>query len=322
MSQDKQKKRLGEILIDSNRLLPEQLEMALAKQRESGRRLGQILLEMGFVSYEVLVDALTLQTGIPHLWLRKGLVDPKVVNIVPKEKAELYSIMPMFKVHNTLTMAMSDPSAIFIMDDLESVTGCRVQPVRCRKEDIAAAIVEYYGKAVQMETFLESFGRSDDEAVKQRQFEDLRMVEDTAEGARTINIVNHLLLNAIKERASDVHIEPDIQSVRVRYRIDGVLQEVMTPPLEMLPGIVSRVKVMANMDIGERRLPQDGRLRVVVEGRDVDLRVSSMPTILGEKVVMRLLDKSQLVLDMHSMGFHPDTLDDFERLLLRPHGII
>jgi len=322
MSQDVKKKRLGELLVESNQLLPEQLEVALTRQRETGRRLGQILVEMGYVSYDVIVDALTQQTGIPHVWLRRGLVDPEVVNIISKEKAELHDVIPMFRVHRTLTIAMSDPSAIFVIDDLEEMTGCSVQPVRCRKEEIVAAIAEYYDKSLEMEDFLESFEETDVEVVDQRQFEDLRMVEEMAEGSRVINMVNLMLLNAIKELASDIHIEPDLDIVRVRYRIDGALQEVMTPRLDHLAAIVSRIKVMANMDIAERRMPQDGRIRVVAEGQDVDLRVSTMPTVLGEKVVMRLLDKSQLVLDLNRMGFHPDTLLEFKELLFRPHGII
>jgi len=322
MNEGGQRRRLGEILIDSNHLLPEQLELALARQRETGRRLGQILVEMGYVTYDVLVEALTEQTGIPHVWLRRGLVDPKIVHIVPKEKAELHSVVPMFKVHNTLTVAMSDPSSIFVVDDLESITGCRIQPVRCRKEEIVTAISEYYNRSEDMADFLESFQETDVEVVEQRQFEDLRLVEEMAEGARVINMVNLMLLNAIKEGASDIHIEPDTNIVRVRYRIDGALQEVMTARLDVLPAIMSRVKVMANMNIAERRLPQDGRIRVVAEGRDVDLRVSTMPTVLGEKVAIRLLDKSQLVLDLNKLGFHPDTLVEVKRLLFRPHGII
>jgi type IV pilus assembly protein PilB len=322
MSGGERRKLLGEILIESNQLLPEQLELALAKQRDTGRRLGQILLEMGFVSYDALVEALTEQTGIPHVWLRRGLVDPKVVDIVPKDKAELYTVIPMFKVHKTITMAMADPAAIFIIDDLESMTKCKIQPVRCRKEDIMTAISQYYDNPLGMDEFLEGFQESDVEVVQQHRFEDLHMVEEMAEGARIINMVNLMLLNAVKEGASDIHIEPDTNQVRVRYRIDGALQQVMSPRVDLLPAIISRIKVMANMNIAERRLPQDGRIRVVAEGNDVDLRVSTMPTVLGEKAAIRLLDKSQLVLDMNKLGFHPDTLLDLKHLLFRPHGMI
>ena len=188
MSQSEQRKLLGEILIESNQLLPEHLDLALARQRETGKRLGQILLEMGFVSYDALVEALTQQTGIPHVWLRRGLVDPKVVDVVPKEKAELYNIIPMFRVHRTLTVAMADPSAIFVIDDLESMTKCNIQPVRCRKEDITTAISEYYDNPLEMAEFLESFHETDVEVVQQRQFQDLHLVEEMAEGARIINM--------------------------------------------------------------------------------------------------------------------------------------
>jgi len=322
MSQGEERKRLGEILIESNKLLPEQLDLALAKQKETGTRLGQILIEMGFVSYEVLVEALTEQSGIPHVWLRRGLVDPKVVDIIPREKAALHTVIPMFQVRKTITVAMADPSAIFVIDDLENMTGCTIQPVRCRKDDITAAISDYYDKSVGMEEFLESFQESDVEVVEQRQFQDLHMVEEMAEGARIINMVNMILLTAIKEGASDIHIEPDTTQVRVRYRIDGALQQVMSLRLDVLPAVVSRIKVMANMNIAERRLPQDGRIRVVAEGQDVDLRVSTMPTVIGETVAIRLLDKSRLVLDINKLGFYPDTLAELKHLLFRPHGMI
>ncbi len=322
MSKDEKRRMLGEILVESNQLLPEQLELALVKQRETGRRLGQVLLEMGFVSYEILTQALTEQTGVPHVWLRRGLVDPKIVDIIPREKAELYNVIPMFRVHRTFTVAMSDPSAIFAIDDLENLTGCRVQPVRCRAEDITSAISDYYGTPLEMDEFLESFSETDVEVVQQSHFEDLHLVEEMAEGARVINMVNLILLNAIKERASDIHIEPDTKHIRVRYRIDGALQQVMSPRLDLLPALISRIKVMGNMNIAERRMPQDGRIRVVAEGKDVDLRVSTMPTVLGEKAAIRLLDKSQLVVDINKLGFHPDTLMEVKRLLFRPHGII
>jgi len=322
MSHNERRKLLGEILIESNQLLPEQLDLALAKQKETGTRLGQILLEMGFVSYEALVEALTEQSGIPHVWLRRGLIDPKVVDVIPKEKAELHTVIPMFKVRKTLTMAMADPSAIFVIDDLENITGCSIQPVRCRKDDVTTAISEYYGSPLEMEEFLESFQETDVEVVEQRQFLDLHMVEEMAEGSRVINMVNMILLNAIKEGASDIHVEPDTTQLRVRYRIDGALQQVMSPRLDLLPAIVSRIKVMANMNIAERRFPQDGRIRVVAEGQDVDLRVSTMPTVIGEKVAIRLLDKSRLVLDINKLGFYPDTLAELKHLLFRPHGMI
>jgi type IV pilus assembly protein PilB len=315
------RKRIGEILIDRNLLLPEQLEDALVRQKSSGRRLGQVLVDMGFVSHNDVMEAISLQSGIPHVWLRKGLVDPKVVKILPKEKALAYSVVPMFKVRNTLTMGMVDASDLFAIDDVESLTGAKVQPVQCRQKDIENAIKEYYSETLELEEFVESFAESDVH-VAEAPHEDLQMVQEVAEGARIINLVNLALLNAIKQGASDIHVEPDTKAMRVRYRVDGALQEVMTQRPDLHPAIVSRIKVMAKMDIAERRLPQDGRIRVIAEGKDVDLRVSSMPTVLGEKMVLRLLDKGKLTLDINKIGYHEETLVTMKGLLQKPHGII
>lgn len=315
------KKRLGEILIERNLLLPEQLEEALDKQRETGRRLGQVIVDSGLISYDELVSALSEQTGIPHIWVRKGLVDPKVVGILDREKAESYCVIPMFKVHNTLTLAMADSTALFVIDDIESITGCQVQPVQSRSEDIERVILEHYEDGLEMEGFLDSL-QVDDVQLVEAQYEDLRMVEEMAEGSRIINLVNLILMNAINEGASDIHIEPDAKTSRVRYRMDGALREVMLPRADLHPAIVSRIKVMANMDIAERRLPQDGRMHVRVGGREVNVRISSMPMVEGEKVVMRILDSEALQLDIDQIGFHGETLEQFKRVLGLPHGVL
>lgn len=315
------RKRLGEILVDRNLVLPEQLEEALAKQKSTGRRLGQIILEAGLITYDELVDALSEQTGIPHVWLRKGLVDPKIVDIIPKEKAQANCIIPMFKIRGTLTLGMSDSTDLFVIDDIENLTGLSVQPVQCRREDIEEAIKDYYEAGLEMDTFLDSFEEADVQ-VMEKQFEDLHMVEEMAEGARIINLVNLILMNAIKDGISDIHIEPDLNMSRVRYRMDGVLREVMTPRLDLHPAIVSRIKVMGNMDIAERRLPQDGRMHVRVGGREVNVRVSSMPTVEGEKIVLRVLDSEAMKLDIDNIGLQGGLLEDLKRVLQRPHGII
>jgi type IV pilus assembly protein PilB len=318
---DQKHKRLGEILLEQNLVLPEQLSVALERQSESGRRLGQILIEMGLVSYEALASALSFQTGIPHVWLRKGLVDPRVVRVVPREEAEEHCVIPMFRVRNTLTLAMADSSNLFLIDDLERLTGCSVQPVECRRDEIVEAIRTFYSESVHMQDFIESFKETDVE-VMESGLEDLRMVEEKAEGARIINLVNLVLLNAIRDGASDIHIEPDLKLTHVRCRVDGVLQEVMTPRGDLHGAVVSRVKIMANMDIAERRTPQDGRIHIRAENREVDLRVSSMPTVLGEKIVMRVLDKGRMVLDINQIGFNEDTLLQMKALLKRPNGIL
>lgn len=320
MSQGKRKK-LGELLVERNLVLPEQVEAALKKQKATGRRLGQVLVDMGFVSHDDILDSISIQMGIPHIWLRKGLVDPVAAKLFPKEKCTAYSVLPMFKVHNTLTVAMSDASSLFVIDDVEQMTGLKVQPVQCRQDDIKTMIDEIYGASAESNDFLDSF--SDNEVtVAETLHEDLSMVQEQAEGARVINLVNLLVLNAIKDGVSDVHIEPDLHCTRVRYRVDGALQEVMTPGADIHPAIVSRVKVMAKLDIAERRMPQDGRIRAIASGKEIDIRVSTMPTVLGEKVVMRLLDKGRMPLDLDRIGFDPETLASTKRILKRPHGML
>lgn len=318
------KKRLGEILVDNNNLLPELLEEALERQKQTGRRLGQVLVDMGFVSQDEVMKAISQQMGVPHIWLRKGLIDPVVVSLLPKEKAEYYSVIPMFLIQKkTLILAMADPSGLFAIDDVERLTGFSVQPVQCRVCDIEDAHSEYYGTSIDVSDLLDSLEASDVEVVMAPSHqEDLRMVEEQAEGARIINLVNMLLLNGIKEGASDIHIEPEPKVTRVRYRIDGALQEVLAPKAELHPAIISRVKIMGGMDIAERRLPQDGRIQVLAEGREVDIRVSTMPTVYGENVVMRLLDKEKLTLDINRIGLHDDTLVRMKKILKRPNGIM
>jgi type IV pilus assembly protein PilB len=315
------RKRLGEILIDENLVLPEQLEVALERQKDSGRRLGQILIDMGFVSNDDLLSAISMQTGVPHVWLRQGMIDPKIVDILTKEKADDHCVMPMFKVHHTLTLGMADASDLFVIDDLEALTGCKIQPVQCRREDIETAIRQYYSESLDANSLLQSMGDTNAEAPADGGT-DLQMVGGDAEGNGIINLVNMILLNAINDGVSDIHVEADTDTTRVRYRVDGVLKEVMTPRADLHPAIVSRVKVMSKMDIAERRLPQDGRIQVSHGGKDVDLRVSTMPTVLGEKIVIRLLDKTGITLDIDRIGFHGETLTGMKALLSRPHGIL
>ncbi len=316
------KKKLGELLVESNLLSPEKLLEALRVQKKTGRKLGEILVEKNFVKPSDLVSALSSQMGVPHIWLRKGLVDGKIIHVVPYEKAKAYQIIPLFKIRNTLTIATADPQNIFVFDELTKLTGCAVQPVLCRADDIKSCIEEYYRENVQLSDFLSETTEGDIQVVERVTDEDLQAIEEMAEGSPVINFVNTVLLKAIKDRASDIHIEPDRTKFRVRFRIDGVLYEAMSPKLEMHPAIVSRLKIMAGLDIAERRIPQDGRIQVVVGGKFIDLRFSSLPGIFGEKVVLRVLDKSNAVLDINGLGFREDTLERFKTLLKRPFGLI
>ena len=230
MTTDTPRKRLGEILVDENIILPEQIDEALIRQRQTGRRLGQVLIDMGLITHDELAMVLSDQMGVPHVWLRKELVDPRIINILPREVCEMHTVMPMFKVRNILTIALVDSSDIFAIDDIERVSGCTLQPVQCRQSDIEEAIEEFYtDSSMGVDDLMDGLSESDIQVVKS-EYEDLSMVEEMAEGAQVINLVNYIILNAIKDGVSDIHIEPDARISRVRCRLDGVLQEMMTPP--------------------------------------------------------------------------------------------
>ncbi|MCC7201535.1 MAG: Flp pilus assembly complex ATPase component TadA [Nitrospirae bacterium] len=314
-------KKLGELLVENGLLSEEQCKNALDVQKKTGKRLGQAVIDLGYVKEEDLLQVLSRQMSIPHIWLRKGLVDPRIVNVIPGDKARLYKIMPMFRIKDTLIVATSDPQAIFVFDEIEKTTGLAVQPVLTRSGDIEKAIAEHYKDSIEIGDFGAASGDGSRQPDIQRG-RDFQKIEEPEEGSPIINVVNNIILRAIRDKASDIHIEPDKSKLRIRYRVDGMLYEVMTHTMDAYPAIISRLKVMANLDIAERRLPQDGRIQVMVEGRSVDLRFSSMPGILGEKIVLRILDKKNVILDLNQLGFSGDTLSNFKRLLKRPYGLI
>ena len=320
-SQRPKTKKLGELLVEKGLLTEEQCHNALDVQKKTGKRLGQAVIDLGYVKEEDLLQILSRQMALPHIWLRKGLIDPKIVDVIPGEKTRLYKIMPMFRIKDTLIVATSDPQAIFVFDDIEKMTGLNVQPVLTRSIDIEKAITEYYKGDIGIGDYNSVSGDGTRLADMQRG-RDSQKIEELEEGSPIINLVNTIILRAIRDKASDIHIEPDKNKLRVRYRVDGILYEVMTQKMELYPAIVSRMKVMANLDIAERRLPQDGRIQVMLEGRSVDLRFSSMPGILGEKIVLRILDKKNVILDLNQLGFSVDTLSNFQKLLKHPYGLV
>ncbi len=316
------RKRLGEICVAQGVLTEEQCRHALEIQKRTGKRLGEILIAEQMMSEEDLFRILGGQMGFPHVWLRKGLIDPLVVKIIPKEKARLYRVIPMFKVGDELTLAAADPQAVPVFDELARLTGCRVHPILCRAADILKAIEEYYEEEVRITDFLSGLDENELQLVENRIEQDYQEIQELAEGSPIINLVNLIILKAIKDGASDIHIEPDRTKFRVRYRIDGILYEVMTPKADLHPAVVSRLKIMAKLDIAEKRLPQDGRIQVYLEGRSVDLRFSSLPGIFGEKVVLRVLDKKGAILDVNQIGFSAEALGRFKNLLRKPYGLI
>ena len=316
------RRKLGEILVHRGKLTQDQLTDFLKIQEENAKPLGQILTENEIVSEEELTKILGEQLGIPHVWLRKGLVDPQIVKVLPKEKALQYQVLPMFVVEGVLTLATSDPHTYFVFDEVKKLTNLEVQPVICRAEDILKTIPEAYQENVSIDDLMDSINESDINLVESRSEMDVSEIAELAEGSPVINLVNMILLRGVRDGASDIHIEPQDDQLRIRLRIDGILYELKSQKIEFHPPVVSRLKVMANLDISERRLPQDGRMRVTVDGRVIDLRFSSMPGVHGETVVLRILDRRKTILDLNSLGFNPTVLDQFKSLLKKSHGLI
>src|SRR5579863_10481085 len=323
--------RLGEILVRDSLISAEQLKQALEHQKREGGRLGTCLVKLGLVSDEDITAVLSRQYGVPSINLKFYEVDPTVIKLIPQETAVRYQIVPLSRVGSTLTIAMTDPTNVFAMDDIKFMTGFNVEPVVASETAISEAIGKFYG-AVESVEELDKVMKDlagEDAALELTQEEadmDLASLERAAEEAPIIKLVNLILTDAVKRGASDIHVEPYEKEYRVRFRIDGVMQSVMTPPLKLKDAITSRVKIMAKLDISEKRLPQDGRIMIkyIKDGRkkELDFRVSTVPTLFGEKVVMRLLDKENLRLDMTKLGFEQESLDKFTKAILRPYGMV
>jgi type IV pilus assembly protein PilB len=319
-----EKKPIGETLVLEGVLSKEQLERALAEQHSSGLPLGEVLVETGVLTPSALVQALARHLSVKGVVLRHGLVDPALLKMIGQEEAERLKALPLFLVHNTLTVAMARPQSLPKIDRLAQLTGCKIQPVLALDANIMEFIKKYAGGDTDVNAFLTSLAESD-VAILDREQTDEGPVTDLdrmAAGSPVVNLLNMAVLTAIKDGASDVHIEPHKKGTRIRYRIDGLLRDLMNPPAGMHAAIVSRAKVIGKMDIAEKRLPQEGRVRIVAEGREIDLRVSSMPTLLGEKIVIRILDKANLRVRLEDLGFRPETLQGFLRVLRQPNGLV
>jgi type IV pilus assembly protein PilB len=316
------RRRLGEMLVKRGTITPEQMTEYLRQHKETKKPLGQVLVDQGVITDQELTGFLSEQLGIPHLWLRKGLVDPRVVNIIPKDKALQYQVIPMFRIRNVLTVAAADPNSVFIFDEISKMTGFKVQTVLSRSDDILESIRECYKENAAMDEVMTGIEEIGLEIVRSSPERAISEIAEMAEGSPVVNLTNVILMKAIRDGASDIHLEPQGDQFTVRVRIDGLLYELMSPKVEMHPAIVSRLKVMANLDISERRIPQDGRIQVLYEGRTIDLRFSSMPAIHGEKVVLRILDQRKAILDINKLGFTQDMLTRFKLLLKRPHGLV
>jgi type IV pilus assembly protein PilB len=315
--------RLGDMLVKATLITKDQLQKALQQQETSGGRIGSNLVKLGFISEDDITSFLSRQYGVPSINLSHFEIDANVIKLIPSEIAQKHQVIPINRTGNVLTVAMADPSNIFAIDDIKFMTGFKVEPVVAAETSIKNAINKHYDSSGMVEDIMKNFDDKDIEALKEGD-DGVNVAElgQAAEDAPVVKLVNLILTDAIKKGASDIHIEPYEKAFRVRYRIDGVLYEVMQPPTRLKAAITSRVKIMAQLDIAERRLPQDGRIKIKMSGREMDYRVSTLPTLFGEKVVLRLLDKGNLQLDMTKLGFEPHALTDFESGLLLPFGMV
>ena len=323
--------RLGDLMVKESLITPEQLAQALEYQKKNGGRLGSCLIKMGFVNDEDVTTFLSRQYGVPSINLAYFEVDSDVVKLVPEDTARRYEIVPLSRVGSSLTIAMVDPTNVFAMDDIKFMTGFNVEPVVASESSIREAIDRFYAQAQgsALDKVMEEFAEGGEDVLELEATQ-----EELAEGeleraageAPVVKLVNIILRESVNRGASDIHMEPYEKDYRVRFRIDGLLQTVMTPPFKMRDGIISCVKIMSKLDIAEKRLPQDGRIMIRFQKdgkvKQLDFRVSVLPTLHGEKVVMRLLDKENLRLDMTKLGFEQESLTKFERAILKPWGMV
>ncbi len=312
------KKRLGDLLVATGYITQEALQEVLKEQNRTGERLGRILVNKGYITEQNLIEALEFQLGIPHVVLAKREIPQEVVAAVPEHIANKYKVFPVEKEGNRLVLGMVDPTDVVALDNLRLLLNVEIQPVIVTEEDLQRALGKYYG--IQG-TVAEVFKDLDIEFEEEKKEEE-PAVEELVEDAPIVRLVNLIISQAVKERASDIHLEPSEKELVVRYRVDGVLRRMMTSPKNTQAAIISRVKIISGMNIAEKRLPQDGRIQLRVEGAPVDIRVSSIPTVFGEKIVMRILFKSGVLTKMERLGFLPDTLEKFRSVYRQPHGII
>ncbi|MBP2629251.1 MAG: type secretion system protein [Firmicutes bacterium] len=307
------RKRLGDLLIDTGWITQPQLENALEVQKRSGKRLGKVLIDLNYVSEEAMIQVLEFQLGVPHVDLSMIDIPPAVAALIPVSLVERHQIIPIKKQGKKITLAMVDPTNFFAIDDVRMVSGFDIEPVIATEKDVLKAIRESYGVQDLV-----------DKAVNKMRPEDAQLSTpmQTADDAPIISLVNSFISQAIKDIASDIHIEPQEKTLRVRFRIDGMLREIGSFPRDIHAAIVARIKIISEMDIAEKRIPQDGRIKIREAGRDVDVRVSTLPTIMGEKVVMRLLDQKAVILDLNKLGFSSENKETYHKLYSQSYGMI
>lgn len=320
-----QSNRLGEILVKNDLISREQLGKALEEQKLSGNqlRLGTILVKQNLLTEEVLTSFLSRQYGVPSVKLADYEIDPAVIKIIPPDVVQKYQLIPVNRAGATLIVAVSDPSNLFALEDIKFMTGYNIEMVVASELDIKASIDKYYDQSASLADVMSDLDVEDMEIVGDDEEIDVGSLERATEDAPVVKMVNAILQDAIRKKASDIHIEPYEKVFRVRYRIDGILYEVMKPPLKLKNAITSRIKIMSELDIAERRLPQDGRIKIKLGGgKDMDFRVSVLPTLFGEKICLRLLDKGNLQTDLTKLGYEQDALNYFMHEIHKPFGMV
>lgn len=323
-SSTKQRKRLGDILVEAGLINIEQLKEALAKQKALGVRLGKVLVLTGMANEERIANTLAQQMNIPFLNLNEISVPPEILTTIPDGIVRSHNLLPIKLDGNRLQIAMADPLDVFIIDEINYQTGYEVEVAISSESQIEAAIRHYYGTSDSLQAAVDTLTaeRGNETVQISENFFDTFDLSGEEKSVPIINLVNTIIQQAISDKASDIHIEPDEEVIRVRYRIDGILNELMKAPKTIQSELLSRLKIMAQMDISEKRLPQDGRIKVRVKETGIDLRVSSLPTVFGEKIAIRILDKSRMQLTLNQVGFDDELLDLFKKLSLAPNGII
>ena len=315
--------KLGDMLVQSGLISKDQLDKALSEQKSSGAKLGSSLIKLGFITEDAITQFLGKQLNLPTVNLSTAELDPQVLKLIPPEIAQKFQVMPIKKTGRTLFLAMSNAADVFIMEQISFLTGMEVKPVVCAETSLEKALDKYYGsttRAAALKSVEQEIAAEDMELVD-KDIEEVASQADI-ESTPVVKLVNSIVIDAIKRGASDIHIEPYEKILRVRYRIDGVLQETMSPPRRISAALASRIKVLSKLNLTERRLPQDGRFSVKLSDRTVDMRVSTMPIKYGEKIVIRILEQSGLGGDLTQLGIEGKALDDFLKALARPTGMI
>ncbi len=320
--------KLGKLLVGARLISEDQLQKALVALKKEGGSLGPVLIKQGSLDEERFLKFLSQQYGVPAVDLTKTTVDPNVVKLVPIDVVHKYRVLPIRRSGATLSLAMADPSNVHAMDDIKFMTGYEIEPLIASESVLLTVMAKLYDtsnrdlKSVLKDVELQTAGAGGDIEQIKEEDEDAGRLTEAVDEAPVVKLANLILVEAIKKRASDIHIEPYEHSFRVRYRMDGSLYEVMSPPKKLQAALTSRFKIMSSLDIAERRLPQDGRIKLKVEGKEVDLRVSTLPCLFGEKIVMRILDKSNLTLDLTKLGFDPKALENFMAAITSPYGMV